>query len=187
MSELVGLGKAAKAADVSQIWVTDNLQSRNSFVVLAALAANVPINLGTAVMVQYFRNPVDVADAAAAVSEMMDAQELSIGIARGNAGTPRFVNTVKPISMLRETAQSLARLLAGDAVQFNDYPTIASYFNFAPDASFQLNFGPKTPCAPLLRRERATEPCCGRGVHGRPDIRWYVSGRRPHRAHGIAA
>ena len=57
MSELVGLGKAAKAADVSQIWVTDNLQSRNSFVVLAALAANVPINLGTAVMVQYFPQP----------------------------------------------------------------------------------------------------------------------------------
>ena len=145
MSELVGLGKAAKAADVSQIWVTDNLQSRNSFVVLAALAANVPINLGTAVMVQYFRNPVDVADAAAAISEMMDAEELSIGIARGNAGTPRLVNTPKPISMLRETAQSLSRLLAGEVVQFNDYPTIASYFNFAPDASFQLNFSPKTP------------------------------------------
>ena len=145
MSELVGLGKAAKAADVSQIWVTDNLQSRNSFVVLAALAANVPINLGTAVMVQYFRNPVDVADAAAAISEMMDAEELSIGIARGNAGTPRLVNTPKPISMLRETAQSLGRLLAGETVQFNDYPTIASYFNFAPDASFQMNFSPKTP------------------------------------------
>ena len=36
--ELVSLAKTAKAAGVSQIWVTDNLQSRNAFVVLAALA-----------------------------------------------------------------------------------------------------------------------------------------------------
>jgi alkanesulfonate monooxygenase SsuD/methylene tetrahydromethanopterin reductase-like flavin-dependent oxidoreductase (luciferase family) len=145
MSELIGLGKTAKAAGVEQIWVTDNLQSRNVFVVLAALAANIPINLGTAVMVQYFRNPVDVADAVAAVSEMMDAEELSIGIARGNAGTSRFINTAKPISMLRETAQSLTHLLAGEPVQFSDYPTISSYFNFASEASFNLNFIPKTP------------------------------------------
>jgi alkanesulfonate monooxygenase SsuD/methylene tetrahydromethanopterin reductase-like flavin-dependent oxidoreductase (luciferase family) len=114
-------------------------------VVLAALAAKIPINLGTALTVQYFRNPVDAADSIAAISEMMDASELSIGLARGNPFTPNLVDTPKPVSMLRETAQSLHGLLAGEAVTFRDYPTLASYFNLNPAASFRLNFEPKTP------------------------------------------
>jgi alkanesulfonate monooxygenase SsuD/methylene tetrahydromethanopterin reductase-like flavin-dependent oxidoreductase (luciferase family) len=143
--ELVALGKTAKAAGVSQIWVTDNLQSRNAFVVLAALASQIPINLGTAVTVQYFRNPVDLADSLAAISEIMDGDELSVGLARGNGNTPNLVNSPKPISILRQTAQSLRRLLDGETVRFNDYPALASYFNFNPDFEFTLNFKPKTP------------------------------------------
>ena len=143
--ELVSLGKTAKAGGVTQIWVTDNLQSRNAFVVLAALAANIPINLGTAIAVQYFRNPVDLADSVAAISEIMDGEELSIGLARGNGNTPNLVNSPKPISMLRQTAQSLRRLLDGETVKFGEYPALASYFNFNPDHPFTLNFSPKTP------------------------------------------
>lgn len=143
--ELVELGKVARSGGVTQIWVTDNLQSRNCFVVLAALAANIPISLGTAVTVQYFRNPVDVADAVAAISEMMDGSELSIGLARGNPHTPHLINTPKPISMLRETAQCLNSLLVGEAVTFGDYPALADYFNFNRHESFRLNFNPKTP------------------------------------------
>ena len=145
IAELAELGKVAWSGGVTQLWVTDNLQSRNSFVVLAALAANIPINLGTAITVQYFRNPVDVADAVATISELMDATELSVGIGRGNSFTPNIVNTVKPITMLRETAQCLDHLLAGEKVNIGDYPTLASYFNFNPGASFQLNFKPTTP------------------------------------------
>jgi alkanesulfonate monooxygenase SsuD/methylene tetrahydromethanopterin reductase-like flavin-dependent oxidoreductase (luciferase family) len=145
LPELINLGKVAKAAGVKQLWVTDNLRSRNAFVVLAGFAANIPINLGTAVTVQYFRNPVDVADSVAAISEIMDGDELSIGIARGNGNTPNFVKTPKPRTMAREMAQSLALLLAGEAVCFGDYPALADYFNFNPTASFNLNFAPKTP------------------------------------------
>jgi alkanesulfonate monooxygenase SsuD/methylene tetrahydromethanopterin reductase-like flavin-dependent oxidoreductase (luciferase family) len=135
----------ARAGGISQLWVTDNLRSRNPFVVLTALAANVPLKLGTAITVQYFRNPVDIADSVAAITELMDGREFSLGLARGNRYTSRFVQVVKPISMLRETAQSLQRLLAGEAVKFDDYPTAASYFNLAPAASFQLNFRSKAP------------------------------------------
>ena len=142
--ELVSLGGVAKAGGVTQIWVTDNLQSRNAFVVLAAMASRIPINLGTAVTVQYFRNPVDLADSVAAISEIMDGDELSIGLARGNPYTPNLINTPKPISMLRQTAQSLRRLLDGDAVRFADYPALASYFNINPSEPFKLNFKPKT-------------------------------------------
>lgn len=146
LPDLIGLGRVAHAGGVSQIWVTDNLQSRNPFVVLAALAAaKVPLKLGTAVTVQYFRNPVDVADSVAAITELMDGREFGIGLARGNRNTRRLVNVVKPVSMLRETAHSMRRLLAGEAVRFADYPTAASYFNLMPDASFRLNFAPRSP------------------------------------------
>jgi len=84
MPELFKLGQIAKTGGVEQLWVTDNLECSNSFVVLPALAAKIPINLGTALTVQYFRCPVDAADSIASISELMDGSELSIGLGRGN-------------------------------------------------------------------------------------------------------
>lgn len=145
LPEIVQLGRAAHSGGISQIWVTDNLRSRNLYVMLTALAANVPVKLGSAVTVQYFRNPVDIADSVAAITELMDGREFGLGLARGNRNTPRFVNIVKPITMLREMSQSLRRLLNGEAVRFADYPAVASYFNLKPEAPFQLNFAPRSP------------------------------------------
>ncbi len=141
----IDFGHTARAGGVAQLWATDNLRSRNQFVVLTALAANVPLKLGTAITVQYFRNPVDLADSVAAITELMEGREFGLGLARGNRNTPQWVNVVKPISMLRETAQSVRRLLAGDTVRFADYPTVASYFHLVPDAPFKLNFLPQSP------------------------------------------
>ncbi len=145
LPEIVKLGQRAHSGGISQLWVTDNLRSRNPYVVLAALAGSVPVKLGSAVTVQYFRNPVDIADSVAAITELMDGREFGLGLARGNRNTPRFVNVVKPITMLREMSQSLRRLLDGEAVRFADYPAVASYFNLKPEASFQLNFAPRSP------------------------------------------
>ena len=75
----------------------------------------------------------------------MDGQELSIGLGFGNPRTYNFIKTPKPISMLRETSQSLRRLLNGETVCFADYPTLLDYFNFNPSGQFRLNFNPKTP------------------------------------------
>src|SRR6476469_1992417 len=111
----MAFGRAAHAGGISQLWVTDNLRSRNQFVVLTALAAHVPMKLGTAVTVQYFRNPVDVADSVTAITELMDGREFGLGFARGNRNTPNYVRVVKPLAMLCETAQSVRRLLAGEA------------------------------------------------------------------------
>jgi 5,10-methylenetetrahydromethanopterin reductase len=145
LPNLVELAKKAEAKGVGQFWVTDNLRSRNSFVVLAAFASNLKVKLGTAITVQYFRNPVDLADMVASISELMDGRELSIGLGFGNPSTYNFVATPKPISFLRETSQSLRRLLDGDTVCFSDYPNLLEYFNFNPKGSFKLNFNPKTP------------------------------------------
>jgi alkanesulfonate monooxygenase SsuD/methylene tetrahydromethanopterin reductase-like flavin-dependent oxidoreductase (luciferase family) len=143
LPELVTLGKTAVAGGVSQLWVTDNLANRGAFTVLSALASQIPVDLGTAVLVQYFHNPVDVAGSVAALGELMDGRELSIGIARGNAGTAGLVETPKPVTALRETAQSLTRLLSGEEVCFADYPMLATYFNLSPEHAFKLSFKPQ--------------------------------------------
>lgn len=145
LPQLVELARKGEASGVSQLWVTDNLRSRQSFVALAAMACNLGIKLGTAVAVQYFRNPVDLADSVATLSELMDGRELTIGLGRGNPRTPRLIRTPRPVSILRETAQSLRRLLDGDAVCFAEYPALLDYYHFNPDASFQLNFTPSSP------------------------------------------
>ena len=145
LPHLVDLAARAEAKGVEQFWVTDNLRSRQSFVVLAAMASRLKVKLGTAVTVQYFRNPVDLADSIATLSELMNGQELSIGLGRGNPRTPSLIRTPRPVSVLRETARSLRRLLAGDAVCFADYPNLLDYYHFNPSAAFQLNFNPATP------------------------------------------
>ncbi|MGQ0751668.1 MAG: LLM class flavin-dependent oxidoreductase [Betaproteobacteria bacterium] len=145
LPDIVKLGQLAHSGGISQIWVTDNLRSRHPYVVLTALAASVPVKLGSAVTVQYFRSPLDVADAVAAITELMEGREFDLGLARGNRYTPGLVNTVKPLAMLREVAQSVRRLLDGDAVRFADYPAVASYFNLKPDVAFKLTFAPKSP------------------------------------------
>ncbi len=145
LPEFVKFGRDAKAGGVSQLWVTDNLRSRNAFVVLTALACGVPVKLGTAITVQYFRNPVDVADSVAAITELMEGREFGLGLARGNRTTPLYMRTEKPVTMLKETAQCLRRLLSGDIVRFADYPALATYFHLVPEAAFALDFHPRSP------------------------------------------
>jgi alkanesulfonate monooxygenase SsuD/methylene tetrahydromethanopterin reductase-like flavin-dependent oxidoreductase (luciferase family) len=145
LPHLVELAEEGESKGVSQLWVTDNLRSRQSYVTLAALAGSLNIKLGTAVTVQYFRNPVDLADSVATLSELMDGRELSIGLGRGNPRTPRLIRTPRPVSILRETALSLRRLLDGDGVCFADYPALLDYYHFNPGATFRLNFRPASP------------------------------------------
>ena len=139
--DLVGLAELAHKNDFKQVWINDNLTHRNVFVVLAAIAATVPVKLGTAILVPYFRNPVDVADSIAAITEMTDGRELSIGIARGAVAIAgKQIDTLKPLATVRETVSSIRALLAGETVAFRDYPQIASYFHLNPDWEFQLGF-----------------------------------------------
>ena len=144
--QILELGEMAVDGGVKQLWVTDNLQNRGFFVVLGALAAKLPVKLGAAIMVQYFRNPVDAAGSLAAITELMDrSTELNIGIGRGNIRTSRFIKTDKPLAMMRETAQVFHQLFAGQPIKGEDYPAVAEYFNYAPGAVFSMNVLPNVP------------------------------------------
>lgn len=142
----VQLAKLAHRHNFNQVWINDNLGHRNVFVLLSAIASEAPIKLGTAILVPYFRNPIDTADALAALSEIMDGREISVGIARGDyAQAGRQIRTVKPISMVRETVQCLKRLFQGETVSYKDYPVLSSFYQLRETAKMKLAFSPQSP------------------------------------------
>ena len=144
--ELVRLARLAHAEGFTQVWVNDNLGQRNIFVVLTAMATQVPIKLGTSVIVPYFRNPVDIADSLAALSELTAGRELSVGIARGDlAHAGQQIDMQLPIAMVRETTLVLKALLAGETICFRDYPALAAYHHLLQHQEFRLAFSPAAP------------------------------------------
>ena len=80
--DLVRLAQFAADKGFKHIWVNDNIRYRGQLVVLTAIAARVPIELGTAIMVPYFHNPLDVADCLGALAELCEGREIGVGIAR---------------------------------------------------------------------------------------------------------
>src|ERR1044071_1023272 len=113
--DLVRLAQFACDRGFKHIWVNDNIRYRSQIVVLTAIASRVPVEIGTAIMVPYFHNPLDVADQLAALSELCERREISVGIARGDLGqSPQHVQSLKPIKMVSETARFLRSALGGD-------------------------------------------------------------------------
>ena len=72
----------------NQVWTNDNLEYRSVLASSAAVVSRLPVKLGTAVTVPYFRNPVDLAMAFATISELMDGREISLGLGPGSRSIP---------------------------------------------------------------------------------------------------
>jgi alkanesulfonate monooxygenase SsuD/methylene tetrahydromethanopterin reductase-like flavin-dependent oxidoreductase (luciferase family) len=142
----IELAELAHKRNFDQLWVNDNLGYRNVFVILTAIASRVPIKLGTAILVPYFRNPVDTADAFAALSELVGSREISVGIARGDyAQAGNQINLVKPIGMVKETVHCIKSLFEGKTICYRDYPVLSSFYQLRKDSRMHLRFSPKAP------------------------------------------
>jgi alkanesulfonate monooxygenase SsuD/methylene tetrahydromethanopterin reductase-like flavin-dependent oxidoreductase (luciferase family) len=142
--DLVRLAQVAMDKGFEQIWVNDNIRYRGQLVVMTAIAAHVPIRLGTAIMVPYFHNPLDMADSFAALSELCGDQEISIGVARGDLGqSPQHVPPLKPVAMVSETVRFLRGALAGDEIAYVEYPFLQEFYRLNPNGKFRLAFKPK--------------------------------------------
>ncbi len=145
LAELTGVAHTAVAAGFDQVWVTDNLECRNTFVVLAAFAPVIEAKLGTAIMAQYFRSPVEAARALVTVSELMGGRELTVGIGTGNPTTSRQIAMPRPVGFMRQTATMLRRLLAAEHVDVGEYPLVQDYFRFAEGARLRVAGQPGGP------------------------------------------
>ena len=143
--DLVRLAQLAADRGFRQIWVNDNIRYRSQTVVLTAIASQVPIRLGTAIMVPYFHNPLDIADSLAALSELCEGREIAIGIARGDLGqSPQHVLPVKPLVMVRETVQFLRQALAGKEIAYGDFAFLCDFYRLNPRGKFSLAFKPRS-------------------------------------------
>lgn len=143
--DLVRLAHLAVDNGFQQIWVNDNIRYRSQIVVLTAIASKVPIRLGTAIMVPYFHNPLDVADSLGALSELCEDREISVGIARGDLGqSPQHVQPLRPVAMVRETVQLLRQALSGQELNYADYPFLQEFYHLNPSGRFRLAFKPRS-------------------------------------------
>lgn len=143
--DLARLARLAADKGFQQIWVNDNIRYRSQFVVLTAIASHVPIRLGTAVMVPYFHNPLDVADSLAALSELCEGREISIGVARGDLGqAPQHVQPLKPIAMVSETVRLLRQALSGQEISYTEFPFLRDFYHLNPAGKFRLAFKPRS-------------------------------------------
>ena len=143
--------------------------------------------MGTGIIVPYFRNPIDTADALAAISELTEGRELSIGIARGSTGiVPYQIDTDSPIAFMRETVVLLKSLLAGKEIAITNFPHLAKYYRFKEKAKFKLAFPPRSPitfyhgCSGLQAARLAGEAMDGILISG-----LYVALLRTGRVKGI--
>src|SRR4026207_164197 len=156
LPELIEL--AAHAARIlgpfgfTRVWTNDNLEYRSVMASSAAILAKVPVKLGTAVTVPYFRNPIDVAMAFATMSELANGNEISLGLGPGSRSIlTRHVVRTKPLTIMAELAVALRTLFAGDTLKRSDIPTLADYFHlnsehyalrFKAAAPIHLYYGP---------------------------------------------
>ena len=156
LPELIGLAERAwqtlEKLGFSQIWTNDNLEYRSVLASSAAIVARLPVKLGTAVTVPYFRNPVDLAMAFATISELTNGREISLGLGPGSRSIlSHQVDRAKPLTIMAELAVALRKLFAGETLRSDEIPALASYFHlnaeqyalrFKTQAPIRLYYGP---------------------------------------------
>ena len=149
LPELIGLAETAwrtmEKFGFSQVWTNDNLEYRSVLASSAAIVARLPVKLGTAVTVPYFRNPVDLAMAFATISELMDGREMSLGLGPGSRSIlTHQVERTKPLTVMAELATGLRTLFSGGALKTNDIPLLAAYFHMNAER-YSLRFKARSP------------------------------------------
>jgi alkanesulfonate monooxygenase SsuD/methylene tetrahydromethanopterin reductase-like flavin-dependent oxidoreductase (luciferase family) len=128
---------------VSTMWVNDNLGYRSTLVTLAALAERLKVKLGTAILVAYIRNPVDLASSAATVAELTGGREFNLGLGPGSRVLVEDkLEMTKPAKFFGEMVRTVRKLLDGESVSLEEVPTITEYFNLKPSWQAKLKFKP---------------------------------------------
>jgi alkanesulfonate monooxygenase SsuD/methylene tetrahydromethanopterin reductase-like flavin-dependent oxidoreductase (luciferase family) len=156
LPELIELAERALKTlgpfNFTRVWTNDNLEYRSVLASSAAILARLPVKLGTAVAVPYFRNPIDVAMAFATMSELCSGRDMSLGLGPGSRSIlTRHVVRTKPMAIMAELAVALRTLFAGETLNTRDIPVLAEYFHlnaehyalrFKAQAPIHLYYGP---------------------------------------------
>lgn len=142
--ELVSLGVRLSSV-VDTVWVQDQMLARNVYALLAALA-NAGCGVGTNVTYPIGRNPIEMASAAATISELLPAgRELAIGMGTGGALVNSLFQKDKPVSAVREALQLMRALWSGARVELDQFPVLGRALSYKPGAVAQLTYPVERP------------------------------------------
>jgi alkanesulfonate monooxygenase SsuD/methylene tetrahydromethanopterin reductase-like flavin-dependent oxidoreductase (luciferase family) len=149
LPELIDLAECAlkilQPFNFTRVWTNDNLEYRSVMASSAAILERLPVKLGTAVAVPYFRNPIDVAMAFATMSELAGGRDISLGLGPGSRSIlARHVVRTKPLAIMAELATALRTLFAGDALKRCDIPVLSDYFHLNAE-HYALRFKTRSP------------------------------------------
>ncbi|HZD42078.1 MAG TPA: LLM class flavin-dependent oxidoreductase, partial [Terriglobales bacterium] len=149
LPELIGLAERAwqrlKGFGFTQVWTNDNLEYRSVLASSAAIVARLPVKVGTAVTVPYFRNPVDLAMTFATIAELTNGREISLGLGPGSRSIlTHQVDRVKPLAIMAELAEALRKLFAGESLAGREMPVLANYFHLNAE-QYALRFEVRSP------------------------------------------
>lgn len=137
--------KSLQQFNFVRVWVNDNLEYRNVFVTAAAIVTRLPVTLGTAVTLPYARNPIDMAGAFAALSELTGGKEISLGLGTGTRSIlGEQVEMIKPVTMVAESLSCFRKLFAGDEIRREEIANLAEFFHLK-SASYRLRFPISAP------------------------------------------
>jgi alkanesulfonate monooxygenase SsuD/methylene tetrahydromethanopterin reductase-like flavin-dependent oxidoreductase (luciferase family) len=135
--DMVAVGEAlARSVDI--IWVQDQVQARNVYVVLAALSGT-GCDIGTNVTYPAGRSPLEMASAAATLGELLpDGRRLVIGMGTGGALVKSLYDNVGVVERVAETMGLMRALWTGEKVQLDDFPALGAWLHLRPGAVSQL-------------------------------------------------
>ena len=144
--ELVELGR--RMSDVLDIvWVQDQMLARNVYVILAALA-QAGCGVGTNVTYPFGRNPIEMASAAATLSELVsDDREMAVGFGTGGALVTSLFRKERPVRVAREAITLMRSLWTGQAVELDRFPQLGASLGYRPGAVAQLTYPVERPPA----------------------------------------
>jgi Coenzyme F420-dependent N5,N10-methylene tetrahydromethanopterin reductase and related flavin-dependent oxidoreductases len=135
--ELVRLADLAQQRGFHQVWINENIGFRSQAVTLSAIAASIPINIGTAITVPYFHHPLDVVATLTTLAELGEGRELCVGVARGDLGqADQHVQITQPLAMVEQFTRFARLAVSGTTVKYADFPVLQRYFNLAPHGRF---------------------------------------------------
>jgi alkanesulfonate monooxygenase SsuD/methylene tetrahydromethanopterin reductase-like flavin-dependent oxidoreductase (luciferase family) len=138
--ELVRIAEQAAAGDVQYVWFSSRFLARDTLTLMGALAAQVPIGLGTRVHHPWGSNPLELASSLATIAELLPInREVLFGIA-GGATQSRWVERPRPVRFVRETIGMCRALLAGEEVAVSKYPLVTEYFHLKGTAQMTVQF-----------------------------------------------
>jgi 5,10-methylenetetrahydromethanopterin reductase len=143
-SELVELGRKL-ATTVDTVWVQDQMLARNVYALLGALAQG-GCGVGTNVTYPIGRNPIEMASAAATISELVpEGREMVVGMGTGGALVNSLFTKDRPITVVREAMELMRALWAGERVELDRFPVLGGALKYKPGAVAELTYAVERP------------------------------------------